>query len=65
MGVIGKPRRGNRDGRAHLRPTTQSLNILIEARRFTRKKGFTNGIPKREEPIQKPKRERENKQWLA
>ena len=44
---------------AHLRSTTQSLNMLIEIKRFTKKKGFTNRIPKREEPIQKPKRERE------
>ena len=42
-----------------MRPTTQSLNILIEIRRFTKKKGFMNRIPKREELTLKPKRERE------
>ena len=50
---------GPRRERAHLRPTTQSLNILIEISKFTKKKGFTNRIPKREEPTRKPKRERE------
>ena len=47
-----------RGERAHLRPTTQNLNILIQIR-FTKKKGSTNRIPKREEPTRKPKRERE------
>ena len=42
-----------------MRPTTQSLNILIEIRRFTKKKGFMNRFPKREKLTQKPKRERE------
>ena len=50
---------GPRGERAHLRPMTQSLNILIEIKRFTKKKGFTNRIAKREEPTRKPKRERE------
>ena len=49
---------GPRGERAHLRPTSQNLNILIEIR-YTKKKGFTNRIPKREEPTQNPKRERE------
>ena len=49
---------GPKGERAHLRPTTQNLNILIEIR-FTKKKGFTNMILKREEPTRKPKRERE------
>ena len=49
---------GLRGERAHLRPTTQSLNILIEIRRFTKKKDYTNRIPKKEEPTRKPKRER-------
>ena len=39
-------------------PTNQNLNILIEIR-FTKKKGLTNRISKREEPTRKPKRERE------
>ena len=38
---------------------TQSLNMLIEIRRFVKKKGLTNRISKREEPTRKPKRERE------
>ena len=50
---------GPREERAHLRPTNENLNMLIEIRRFTKKKGFTNRIPKREEPTRKPKRERE------
>ena len=50
---------GPRGERAHLWPTTQSLNMIIEIKRFTKKKGFTNRIPKREEPSRKPKRKRE------
>ena len=49
---------GPRGERAYLRLTTKNLNILIEIR-FTKQKGFTNRIPKREEPTRKPKRERE------
>ena len=56
---------GPRGERAHLRSMTQSLNMLIEIRRFTKKKGFTSRIPNREEPTRKPKTEREYKQGPA
>ena len=41
---------GLRGERAYFRRTTQSLNILIKIKRFTKKKGFTNKIPKKEDP---------------
>ena len=50
---------GPRGERAHLTPTTQSLNIVIEIRKFTKNKGFTNRISERKEPTRKPKTERE------
>ena len=49
---------GPRGERAHLRPTTESLNMLIENKRVHKEKDFTNRFTKREEPTRNPKRER-------
>ena len=56
---------GPRGERAHLRPTTQSQNMLIENKRVHMEKDFMNRFPKREEPTRKPKEREENMQRPA
>ena len=64
LGFVGghfpsyRAQNGSRGERAHLKPTTQSLNMLIENKRVHKEKDFADRFPKREEPTRKPKRER-------
>ena len=46
-------------GKGSLEAHNPKPKHTIEIRRFTKKKGFTNKIPKSEEPTRKLKRERE------